>query len=125
MTSDAPLDQPLRGRRILVVEDQYLLATDVCEWLVDAGAEVLGPVPDSYQACALIDEERPDNAVVDINLGQGPVYDVASRLTERRVPFLFATGYGRSSIPDEYAGTPCLEKPFRGGDLVDAVRALR
>ena len=116
---------PLKGRRILVVEDQYLLATEVCEWLVDAGAEVLGPVPDSLQARALIDAERPECAVIDINLGDGPVYDVANRLIERRVPFLFATGYGRNSIPDEYAGTPTLEKPFKSGELVEAVRALR
>jgi len=116
---------PLKGRRVLVVEDQYLLATDVCELLVEAGAEVLGPVPDSYSACRLIDEERPDNAVVDIDLGEGPTYEVASRLAERRVPFLFATGYGCSSIPEEFGATPCLEKPFKGAELVEAVRGLR
>ena len=103
---------PLKGRRILVVEDQYLLATEVCEWLVDAGAEVLGPVPDSLQARALIDAERPECAVIDINLGDGPVYDVANRLIERRVPFLFATGYGSRIVPEPYRDAPILQKPF-------------
>jgi CheY-like chemotaxis protein len=116
---------PLQGRRVLVVEDQYLLATDVCEWLQGAGASVVGPVPDSDQACALIEREALDTAVVDINLGEGPTYDVASRLAERRVPFLFATGYDRGAIPDEFQSRPRLEKPFKGTDLIEAVRALQ
>ena len=115
---------PLKGRRVLVVEDQYLLATDVCELLVEAGAEVLGPVPDSYSACRLIDEERPDNAVVDIDLGEGPTYEVASRLAERRVPFLFATGYGAKILKPPHSGTPTLQKPFQIADLERMIGVL-
>jgi DNA-binding NarL/FixJ family response regulator len=114
----------LAGLHVLVVEDQYLLARDVAEWLEDAGAHVVGPVPDSKQACHLIDHEDLKAAVVDINLGQGPAYEVASKLAERSVPFLFATGYDRAAIPDEFINTPRLEKPFKGADLVEALKAL-
>lgn len=115
----------LQGERVLVVEDQYLLAKDVCEWLEEAGAEVVGPVPDAQSACALIDEQRVDTAVVDINLGAGPTFQVASKLSERSVPFLFATGYDEATIPAEFRSRPRLEKPFHGSALVRAVQALR
>jgi CheY-like chemotaxis protein len=116
--------RPLEGRQILVVEDQYLLARDVCEWLESAGAEIVGPAPDSKKACELLDKRTVDSAVVDINLGRGPSYEVASRLYERDVPFVFATGYDQAAIPEEFQSAPRLEKPFKGPDLVQAVRAL-
>ncbi len=115
---------PLDGRHILVVEDQYLLARDVCEWLEAAGAEVIGPAPNSGRACELLEGRNVDAAVVDINLGNGPTYEVASRLVERKVPFIFATGYDQAVIPAEFEAMPRLEKPFRGTDLVRAVQAL-
>lgn len=117
-------ERSLAGLQVLVVEDQYLLAKDVCEWLEEAGAKVVGPVPDSSQACRLIDRENLKAAVVDINLGRGPAFEVASKLAERSVPFLFATGYDRTAIPAEFIDTPRLEKPFKGVDLVQALKAL-
>jgi DNA-binding response OmpR family regulator len=116
--------RPLEGCNILVVEDQYLLATEVCEWLQGAGAKVVGPAPDSRQACALLDSEPVDMAVVDINLGRGPAYEVATRLRERDVPFIFATGYDRQAIPEEFTSAPRLEKPFKERELVAAVGRL-
>jgi CheY-like chemotaxis protein len=116
---------PLEGRQVLVVEDQYLLARDVCEWLEAAGAHVVGPAPDSTKACELLEGHAVDSAVVDINLGRGPTYEVAARLNEREVPFLFATGYDEEVIPAEFQGAARLEKPFTGADLVQAVEALR
>lgn len=118
-------ERPLAGRRVLVVEDDYFLATDTCQWLVDAGADVIGPTPDADEACSLIAHEKVDNAVVDINLGAGPTYRVASRLTRERVPFLFATGYDSSALPDEFQSVPRIEKPFHGTQLVEAVTALK
>jgi DNA-binding response OmpR family regulator len=115
---------PLESRRILVVEDQYYLATDICEWLTDAGAQVLGPARDAEQACDLLEREAVDMAVVDINLGMGPSYKLAEELTGRSVPFLFATGYDQAAIPSEFHETPRIEKPFNGRDLVAAIQAL-
>jgi DNA-binding response OmpR family regulator len=120
MTSNAPLE----FRRILVVEDQYYLATDICDWLADAGAEVLGPARDAEQACDLLEREAVDMAVVDINLGMGPSFKLADELTGRSVPLLFATGYDQAAIPSEFHETPRIEKPFNGRDLVAAIQAL-
>jgi DNA-binding response OmpR family regulator len=118
-------DLPLKGRQVLVVEDQYLLARDVSEWLEEAGAKVFGPVPDIERACQLIDREKLDGAVLDINLGRGATYEVAERLSERSVPFLFATGYDQTAIPEEFQWAPRLEKPFKGPELVLAIQGLQ
>ena len=117
-------EQPLQGRRMLVVEDQYYLATDICEWLEKAGAQVIGPVPSAAQARELLDREQVDSAVLDINLGEGPTYEIAKALADRDVPFLFATGYDTAAIPEDYQGRPRIEKPFQGSALVSAVRKL-
>ena len=116
---------PLQGRQVLVVEDQYLLARDVCEWLEAAGARIIGPAATSTQACELLEKAEVDSAVVDINLGHGPSYEVATNLDQLRLPFVFATGYDEVAIPVEFQDRPRLEKPFRGPDLVRAMQELR
>jgi len=112
------------SKKILVVEDNYLLATEICEWLQDAGAHVIGPVADAEQAFGKLDGEAVEAAVVDINLGQGPTFEIADRLSRDRIPFLFATGYDPSTIPEAFRSAPRLEKPFNGRELVGAVLAL-
>ena len=118
-------NRPLERHRLLVVEDNYFLATDTCRWLAEAGAEVIGPTPDPDEACRLLDLGKIDTAVVDINLGRGPTYQEASRLTREGVPFLFATGYDHSVLPEEFQAVPRIEKPFEGADLVRALSRLR
>jgi DNA-binding response OmpR family regulator len=115
-------NRPLEAHRILVVEDQYYLATDICEWLADAGAKVIGPARDAEQACDLLKSEAIDTAVVDINLGQGATFEIARELSGRRVPFLFATGYDEEAIPAEFKDRARVEKPFRGQQLISAVQ---
>lgn len=115
---------PLHSRRVLVVEDQYYLATDICEWLEGAGATVVGPVGNAAKAFDMLELQGVDTAVVDINLGVGPTFEVAQALSERGVPFLFATGYDAAAIPPQFESAPRLEKPFNGSELVDAVMAL-
>ena len=116
---------PLQGCRVLLVEDDYLLAMDACYWLEEAGAEIVGPAATPEEACALLEVGgRVDKAVIDVNLGQGPSFAVASRLQERRVPFLFATGYAREVIPTRFDAVPRVAKPFTGHALITAVRAL-
>lgn len=111
--ADAAPGAPLHGRRILVVEDDYMMAQDLAAELQGAGAEVLGPVPDVQSALDLLDAGSvADGAILDINLGGDLVYSLAEALQDRRIPFVFATGYEGWSIPERYRSLPRLQKPL-------------
>jgi CheY-like chemotaxis protein len=115
----------IRGKRVLVVEDEYLLADDLREALEREGAEVLGPVPDTDGAYALIGTgERVDVAVLDINLNGASVFPLADALVERGTPLAFATGYDRQAIPERFAAIARLEKPVRPGDIIATLASL-
>lgn len=108
-------EQCLRGCRVLVAEDEYLLADDLSHALAQAGAEVLGPVPSVEEATAFVArDERIDAAVLDVNLRGDMVFPVADALAARGIPFAFATGYDRWALPDRFAAVPRVEKPFTG-----------
>lgn len=111
----------LQGRRILVVEDEYLIADDMRRALSMAGAEVLGPAPTVDEAIALIETSDVDLAVLDVNLGGSPVWPVADMLTARGVPFVLTTGYDAVALPSAYLRTPRCEKPV---DMRQVERAL-
>ncbi|NUR44896.1 MAG: response regulator [Sphingomonas sp.] len=117
--------EDLAGFHVLVVEDHYFQARDCCEWLRDAGALVAGPVGDVRHARDVLETQRVDGAVVDINLGDGPDFELAWQLTDRRVPFIFATGYDEKIIPADFQEALVLQKPFGPQDLIAAVRSLR
>ncbi len=119
--------RPLVGRRILLVEDEYLIVVELERWLSGAGAEVLGPVSSVEQALELIENEASglDGAVLDINLGGGDtVYPVADRLNELDVPYLFATGDLRICGHPAHREHPLLAKPISRAELVTAVEKL-
>jgi CheY-like chemotaxis protein len=111
----------LAGRVVLVVEDEYLIAAELHEWLRDAGAEVVGPAASSSEALALIEDAaaRLDAAVLDVNLGSGDTaVPVAERLERLRVPFLFASGAAHQPAARRFVGRPRLDKPVREMDLL-------
>lgn len=114
----------LSGLSILVVEDQYMLATDVAQALRNAGARVLGPVPDLEAGLALVRQNQLDAAVLDVNLQGEMSFAIADILRERGIPFLFATGYGGWALPARYQDVKRLEKPFDYRALVPAISAL-
>jgi len=108
----------LAGARILVVEDEYLLADDLCEALRNAGADVIGPAASVEDATALIGRGgKLDAAVLDINLRGEMVFPVADALRANGIPFAFATGYDESVLPDRFTAVPRIEKPFKGSKL--------
>lgn len=115
----------LSGCRILVVEDEYLIADDITRALVSAGAEVIGPVASAADAAKIIaEEERIDAAILDINLRDGAVFPAADTLAERNIPFAFATGYEGWSLPDRFQGRPIVEKPFKAASIAALVAPL-
>ncbi len=102
----------LAGRRVLLVEDEYFIAEDMACELAAGGAEVIGPVASVAAAIGLIEQTgRIDGAIVDVNLQGVMSWSVADALLQHGVPFVFATGYDRSSIPARYAQVVCCEKP--------------
>jgi CheY-like chemotaxis protein len=116
---------PLAGCRILVVEDEYLIAIELKRWLQGAGAEVVGPTPGVDQALDLIEDHQPDAAVLDVNLGDGDnVYPVADKLCVLGVPYLFATGDVKLADASVYRHRPPLEKPFTEAELVRSLTNL-
>ena len=123
MTGTAPATQgTLQNCRILVAEDQYLIAAEIAQTLSDAGAETLGPVSRVGDALRLIAaEDRIDGALLDVNLGSEAVWPVVDALLARSVPLVLATGYDAGAIPRAYAHLPRCEKPASGRDLARAL----
>ena len=112
----------LRGKSVLVMEDEYFIADDIARALTEAGANVVGPFGHVQQGLArLRDEPGIDLAVLDINLNGAKVFELAAELQDRAVPFIFATGYGNDFLPDRFAIVPRWEKPF---DINSLARVL-
>ena len=109
----------LLGRRLLIVEDDYMIAIDLARELEDRGAEIAGLAGSVEDAKIVIEAEgsRIDGAVLDVNLGAERVYPVADALTARGVPFVFATGYDAWVIPEAYHAIPLCQKPIRADVL--------
>ena len=115
-------DLGLAQCRILVVEDEYLLADELAMELADEGATVMGPVPTVAHALALLDaQSRPDGAILDLNLGGDPAYPLADVLIDRGVPLIFTTGYDASAVPERFAHVPRCEKPINVGRITAAL----
>lgn len=115
---------PLAGYSVLVIEDDYLLADDSRVALEEAGATVLGPCSNAADALDLLRMTKPDCAVVDINLGSGPDFEVVRALRAISVPMVLVTGYEQSAIPPEFIDLPHLLKPIGLSTLVEAVVKL-
>ncbi len=114
----------LVGRRILVVEDEMMIAMLVEDMLAELGCAVVGPAHALDAALELARTETGiDAALLDVNLGGQPVFAVADALREKGVPTIFSTGYGDAGLRDADRGAQVLQKPFRAGDLARALNA--
>ena len=122
MTSGSEL--PLRGKRILLVEDQALIALDLQVTLEDDGADVVGPFHRLGAAMrAASGDSGLDAAVLDVDLGREEVFPLADRLAERGVPIVFHTGYAEPDrLRARYGGAPVILKPARPGELLRRLR---
>jgi CheY-like chemotaxis protein len=114
-------DQQWRGLRVLIVEDEYFLAQDLADRFQSLGAEVLGPAGTVAEALTLAGRAGIDGAVLDVNLRGERVYPVADLLRQKRVPFVFASGYGGELEPDAYSNIPRCIKPVDFAALAQAL----
>jgi CheY-like chemotaxis protein len=137
-TSDRPSDDTARSRqkrqskrkgnsiKVLVVEDEGLVALMIEDILQDLGCEIVASVAHLADACVIAAKAPIDLAVLDVNLGGERSFPVAEILRDRGVPFLFSTGYETDGIPAEFNGYPVLGKPFSAKDLQQTIsRALQ
>jgi DNA-binding NtrC family response regulator len=110
----------LKGARILIVEDEPLVASYLEELLDIQGCIVVGPALRVRDALDLIERERPEAAILDLNLHGEPTLAVAEALAARLVPFVVVTGYGAEHVLDESVlrQAPRLGKPFRARQLL-------
>jgi DNA-binding response OmpR family regulator len=112
----------MREGRILVVEDNYLLAEVICDFIAECGLGFAGPSGDIDDATRLAREEAIDGAVLDINLRGRLCFPVCNILVKRRIPFVFLTGYTQLAlIPNEFRSAPLICKPFDPDEMKTAL----
>jgi DNA-binding response OmpR family regulator len=110
--------------RVLVVEDETLLADTLCDLLLDAGCEPVGPAANVAVALRLIEQSRIDVAILDVRLMDEMSFAVAYALQERGIPLMFLTGDQGSTLPVDLGDAIVVEKPFKTPMLIEAVRRL-
>jgi len=109
--------------RVLIVEDEELIAMLVEEFLIEIGCSVVGPATTLTAALPLAGSEQISGALLDLNLNGASVYPVADSLAARGIPFIFTTGHASEDIAARHADAPTLTKPFSSRLLRDAMLA--
>lgn len=114
----------LRGQRVLVVEDEVLIAMDLAQAVEDAGGRVIGPAMNMAAAQELAETADITAALLDIQLHRDMITSVAEILARRRIPFVFYTGYGRNEVTESWPEAVLLLKPSSPGELVSALSTV-
>jgi DNA-binding response OmpR family regulator len=114
-------DEPLEGLRLLIVEDDYFVASELASSLRLRGASIVGPAGNVRKARELLGRERPDLALLDINLNGYPDFELAAQLRAAQVGLIFTTGYDAQFLPAQFQATPCLQKPLNLPALVSLI----
>lgn len=117
MTAREPGTEASSGLRVLVVEDEVMVALLLEGMIADLSHQVVGPVGRLGKALDVASREAIDVAILDVNVDGKQVYPVAEALAARRIPFAFVTGYGREGLCESYRANPTLAKPFLEQDL--------
>ena len=106
-------EERLKGLRLLLVEDEAMVAMMLEDMLDDLGCEVIGPAGNVSRALELVGADQGiAGAILDVNVGGQPIYPVAETLKARGVPFVFITGYGSADIDGRVSDAPTVQKPF-------------
>ncbi len=114
----------LRGKKVLIVEDEALIAMLFEDILEDTACQIVGPAMNVRQAMELAGAAEIDVAVLDVNLNGESSFPVAALLQGRGVPLIFSSGYGSQGLPPEWQDHPTLPKPFTSDEVVDALARL-
>jgi len=117
MTGDA--GSALQELRLFVVEDEVMVGMALKTLLLTFGCKVIGPVVYLDQAITIAHEVEADGAILDVNIAGEKIFPVADILTERGIPFLFATGYGGAGLRECDKIRPVLQKPYPINELTD------
>jgi DNA-binding response OmpR family regulator len=118
------MSEVLAGKRVLVVEDEYFIAADLKRALTSEEAIVVGPVAALEKGVSMVEKEKVDAAILDINLDGSFSYPLADKLSDRAVPFLIVTGYDGSALPERYRDAPRVSKPFDPREVVAMLESL-
>jgi DNA-binding response OmpR family regulator len=118
----SPAATHLQGYRVLVVEDDYFVAQDLCSILRSRGATVVGPARSVGVGRELANAQSPDCVLLDINLHGEYAFGFAEELQDRGVRTVFTTGYDTTFIPPRLRHTACLQKPVDTNALVQSIR---
>lgn len=111
--------------RVLVVEDEYFIADEIARAAGAIGGEVIGPIPDVAGGLRMLAAGiEIDVAILDINLRGQPAFELADLLTDRGIPFVFATGYDAGAIPERFRLVACWEKPYDHAELAAAIAVI-
>jgi CheY-like chemotaxis protein len=108
--------------RILIVEDEAMIAMLVEDMVLDFGSEVVGPAAKMADAISLAQSATLDAAILDVNVSGSVIFPVAEILSKRGIPYIFATGYGSTGIPPRFQSHPTLPKPFSYQSLAEVLR---
>lgn len=112
----------IEGRKVLIVEDESLVAMLLETILEDMGCAPVGPASSVDEGVRLVHSEAGLScALLDVNVAGTTVFPVAEALKARGVPFVFSTGYGEGGLPDEWRGHPTIQKPFTEETVRDAL----
>ena len=113
------------GSKILVVEDNYLLAEVVCDFVAECGMEPVGPAAGLETGLVYARETPIDGAILDINLDGRFCFPICEVLRERGIPFAFLTGYSNLSlVPQEFRHVPLIAKPFEPSEMKSAIEGM-
>jgi CheY-like chemotaxis protein len=111
----------LRRCKVLVVEDEMMIAMLIEDMLEELGCELIGPASKVERALELIASETIEIALLDVNLDGQATDAVAYELQRKGIPFVFATGYGATGVPKQHNDRTVLQKPFQKRDLAIAL----
>ncbi len=111
--------------RVLVVEDEPLIAFDIADRLREAGFEVVGPAASVKAALKLLATQGCDLAVLDVNLGRETAAPIADALSAKSLPFLALSGYSSNQLPEDFKDTPVLTKPVDPKKLIAELHRLK